>query len=140
MAELADAGDSKSPSLRGVRVQVPPRAPFIETPVSFQIGSTKVDRVGKKLLKSRLLDTSQQLKRLQADLQVAEEQLAVLVDEAEDARIRSLVSETPIADKEHREAHRHAESMRRHYADLQMEIMKIENLQNQLLDQISSNG
>ncbi len=28
VAELADAGDSKSPSLRGVRVQVPPRAPF----------------------------------------------------------------------------------------------------------------
>ena len=96
--------------------------------------------MGKKLLKSRLLDTSQQLKRLQADLQVTEEQLAVLADEAEDARIRSLVSETPIADKEHREAHRHAESMRRHYTDLKIEIVKIENLQNQLLDQISSDG
>ena len=94
--------------------------------------------MGKKLLQSRLVDTSQQLKRLQVDLQITEEQLASLTDEAEDARIRSLVSETPIADKEYREARKHAESMQRHLTDLKTEIAKIEDLQNQLLDQISA--
>ena len=86
--------------------------------------------MGKKLLESRLVDTSQQLKRLQVDLQVTEEQLASLADEAEDARIRSLVSETPIADREYREARKHAEAMRRHLVDLQTEISEIENLQD----------
>ncbi len=93
--------------------------------------------MGKKLLESRLIDTNQQLKRLQVDLQVTEEQLASLADEAEDARIRSLVSETPIAEKEYREARKHAEAMRRHLSDLKTEIAEIENLQNQLLDQIA---
>ena len=74
--------------------------------------------MGKKILQSRLVDTSHQLKRLQVDYQVAEEQLVFLNHEAEDARIRSLVSETPIADKEYREAQKHAESMRRHLREL----------------------
>ena len=43
------------------------------------------------------------------------------------------------ADKEYREAQKHAESMRRHLRELETEITKIENLQNKLLDQISSN-
>ena len=95
--------------------------------------------MGKKILQSRLVDTSHQLKRLQVDYQVAEEQLVFLDHEAEDARIRSLVSETPIADKEYREAQKHAESMRRHLRELETEITKIESLQNKVLDQISSN-
>jgi len=94
--------------------------------------------VGKKILESRLIGTSQQLKRLREEKQVAEEQVSVLGDEAEDARIRSLVSETPIADKEYREAMKHAESMRRHLLGLDREILKIENLQNKLLDQVAS--
>lgn len=89
------------------------------------------------MLQSRLVDTSNQLKRLQVDRQVTEEQLSHLDHEAEDARIRSLVSETPIADKEYREARKHAESMRRHLLELELEISKVENLQNKLLDQIS---
>ena len=94
--------------------------------------------MGKKILQSRLVDKSHQLKRLQVDYQVAEEQLSFLNHEAEDARIRSLVSETPIADKEYREAQKHAESMSRHLQELEIEILKIENLQNKLLDQIST--
>ena len=94
--------------------------------------------MGKKILKSRLVDTGHQLKRLQVDYQIAEEQLLFLNHEAEDARIRSLVSETPLADKEYREAQKHAESMQRHLLELEIEISKIENLQNKLLDQIST--
>ena len=52
------------------------------------------------------------LKQLQDELKVAEEQLVHFSEEADDARIRSLVSETPLADQKHREANKHAESMR----------------------------
>lgn len=88
------------------------------------------------MVERRLVDTGQRLKQLKADLQVAEEQLAHFSDQAEDARIRSLVSETPLADKEHREARKHSESMQRYKADLVEEITQVEDQQNQLLDQL----
>jgi len=94
--------------------------------------------VQSKLLERRLVETGQRLKRLRVDLQVAEEQLSHFAEEAEDARIRSLVSETPLAGQEHREASKHAESMRRHRESLLKEIARVEDLQNQLLDQMAS--
>jgi len=94
--------------------------------------------VKSKLLERRLIETGQRLKRLRADLQVAEEQLSHFSEEADDARIRSLVSETPLAGHEHREASKHEESMRRHRELLLKEIARVEDLQNQLLDQMAS--
>lgn len=94
--------------------------------------------VKSKLLERRLTETGQRLKRLRVDLQIAEEQLSHFSEEAEDARIRSLVSETPLASQEHREASKHAESMRRHRELLLKEIGRVEDLQNQLLDQMAS--
>ena len=93
--------------------------------------------MARKLLERRLADTGQRLKQLRADFQVAEEQFSHFSEEAEDARIRSLVSETPLAGQEHRQANKHAESMRRHLETLLKEIAKIENLQNELLDQMA---
>jgi hypothetical protein len=81
---------------------------------------------------------SARLKRLQEDLRVADEQLMHFVDEAEDARIRALVSETPVADREHRDAGRHADAMRRHRAELVAEIERLEQIQNELLDRLST--
>ena len=47
-----------------------------------------------------------------------DEQLAALADEADDARMRALVAETPLADREHREAQRHADAMARRRAEV----------------------
>ncbi|MDZ7734122.1 MAG: hypothetical protein U5R31_14545 [Acidimicrobiia bacterium] len=69
---------------------------------------------------------------------MAEEQLGHLADEAEDARLRSLVSETPLAGREHREAERHAEAMRRHRDDLAAQITAVERNQDDLLDQLAA--
>ncbi|HJM27877.1 MAG: hypothetical protein QF596_01530 [Acidimicrobiales bacterium] len=91
-----------------------------------------------KLLERRLIETGQRLKQLRADLQVAEEQLSHFSDDADDARIKSLVSETPLAGKELREASKHAESMRRHRNSLLREILKVETLQDELLDQMAA--
>lgn len=82
------------------------------------------------------MDTSGRMKRLQDDLRVAEEQAEHFAHEAEDARIRSLVSETPVAEREHREANKHAVAMRRHRDELRAEIARLEATQNELLDRL----
>jgi uncharacterized coiled-coil DUF342 family protein len=92
--------------------------------------------VGRTLIERRLRDVSQRLKALSFDLAVADEQLAQLAEEADEARLRALVSETPIAEQEHREAQRHADAMRRHHAELLAEVRKLEATQDDLLDRL----
>lgn len=91
-----------------------------------------------RLLKKKLADTALRLRQLREELKVAEEQFTHFSDEADEARLRSLVSETPLADQKHREANKHAESMRKHKNMLQNEIERVEALQNELLDQMDS--
>lgn len=88
------------------------------------------------MLERRLSEVASRLKELRAELTVADEQLAVLADEADDARMRSLVSETPLAGHELREAQRHADAMARHRADLVTAIAELEASQDELLDRI----
>ena len=76
------------------------------------------------------------MKRLHEDLRVADEQLAHFADDADDARIRSLVAETPVAEREHREANKHAVAMRRHRDEVRDEIARLEMTQNELLDRL----
>ncbi len=90
------------------------------------------------MIERRLIELGQELKRLRADLHIANEQLAHFSDEAEDARLRALVSETPGADREHRDAKRHADAMTRHRNELQARIEKLDKSQDDLLDQLSS--
>ena len=78
------------------------------------------------MLERRLSDVATQLRGLRRELAVTDEQLAQLADEADDARLRSLVSETPIAEREHREAARHAEAMDRHRADVLGRSLRLE--------------
>jgi chromosome segregation ATPase len=85
-------------------------------------------------IERRLKGVSTRLKRLRTDLSIADEQLAHLVDDADDARLRALVSETPGAGKEHRSADRHAEAMRAHRDGLAEEIAQLESQLDELLD------
>ncbi|WP_420619973.1 hypothetical protein [Candidatus Poriferisocius sp.] len=86
----------------------------------------------------RLAELTERLKRLRADLEVAEEQYLHLEDLAEDARLRALVSETPAAERQHRDAARQAETMARHRARLREEIGSLEEQQDDLLDRFYS--
>ncbi len=92
--------------------------------------------MARSLLERRLSDLSQRLKRVRADLRVAEEQLSHFTDEADEARLRALVSETPLAEHEHRAAEKHAEAMRRHRQDLGAEVNQLEKAQDDLLDRL----
>jgi hypothetical protein len=84
----------------------------------------------------RLMEVAQRLKGLRSELALADEQLAHFAEIADDTRLRSLVSETPVADREHQQAERHASAMRRHREDVAAEIAQLEARQDQLLDQL----
>lgn len=85
----------------------------------------------------RLVEIGRRLVTLRTDLAIAEEQLAHFADEADDARLRALVSETPLAGRDHRSAARHAEAMQRHRDEIVTEIGELERRQDELLDEMS---
>jgi chromosome segregation ATPase len=89
------------------------------------------------MLERRLTEVATQLQGLRRELAVTDEQLALLADEADDARLRSLVSETPIAEREHREAARHAEAMSKHRTEVVSSITRLEEQQDELLDRLN---
>jgi chromosome segregation ATPase len=92
--------------------------------------------MSKRLLERRLADVAERLKQLRAELTVTAEQLGSLEDDAAEARLRALVSETPLAEREHHEAQRHADAMLRHRAEVQSSIEQLERRQDELLDRL----
>lgn len=84
----------------------------------------------------RLRQVADQLVRLREELSITDEQLAQLADVADDARLRALVSETPLADEDHRQAERHVETMRKHKEHVVAEIARLEATQDELLDRL----
>ncbi len=92
--------------------------------------------MSRSLVERRLSEVSTRLKQLREELSVSEDQLALLAETADDLRLRALVSETPIADREHHEAQRHADAMVRHRAEVLEGIAKLEQTQDELLDRL----
>lgn len=92
--------------------------------------------MSKSLIERRLTEVSKRLKRARQDLAVTDEQLAVLADAAEDARLRALVSETPLANKEYQQAQRHADAMDRSRKTLLLTIAELRQAQDELLDRL----
>jgi hypothetical protein len=92
--------------------------------------------MSRTLIERRLTDVHRRLKRAREELAVVDEQLAALSDAAADARLRALVSETPLADHEHREAQRHADAMARSRVSVLESITELERAQDELLDRL----
>ena len=90
------------------------------------------------LIERKLFDVAQRLKRAREQLGLIEEQLAVMADAAEEARIRSLVSETPLAHREYTEAQRHADAMDRSRRTVAAEVAELQTTQDELLDRLIS--
>lgn len=90
------------------------------------------------LLERRLRVIGRRLASLREELTLADEQLAHLADLTDDSRIRAMVSETPLADVEHREAERTSSAMARHRIDLVESIQRLEREQDDLLDKLSA--
>ena len=92
------------------------------------------------LLNRRLEQNAARLRAARAKLAVAEEQLSALEDEASNHELRALVSETPDAAYEFRQASAHVAAMRRHRDDLRREVVDLEVRQDELLDRLSASG
>jgi chromosome segregation ATPase len=92
--------------------------------------------MSRSLIERRLTDVTDRLRRARQELAVLDEQLTSFSDAADDARIRALVSETPLADREHHEAQRHADAMARSRAAVQTAITELERAQDELLDRL----
>jgi hypothetical protein len=84
----------------------------------------------------RLLDVHARLVRARQELAVAEEQLDLFLETAEEARIRALVSETPLADRDWQDAQRHAEAMIRGRDNASARVVELERAQDELLSKL----
>lgn len=93
--------------------------------------------MARSLLERKLAQVSARLRQLRAELTVVDEQLAALSDAADDARLRALVSETPLAGREHTEAQRHADAMARHRSAVAASVAELERIQDELLDRLA---
>jgi hypothetical protein len=92
--------------------------------------------MSKSVVERKLSEVTDRLRTLRDELRIADEQLAALGEVADDARIRALVSETPLAEHEHAEAQKHADAMARHRAAVAADIAELEKTQDQLLDRL----
>ncbi len=84
----------------------------------------------------RLSDAHQQLVKARADLAVLDEQLLVVNEIAEDTELRAVVSETPVASRDHREASRSAAALLQTRTALADRITELERRQDELLDRL----
>ena len=92
--------------------------------------------MSRRLIERRLTEVHRRLQRAREELAVIDEQLAALADAADEMRIRALVSETPLAEVEHRDAQRHADAMARSRAAVLQSILELEKAQDELLDRL----
>jgi hypothetical protein len=98
--------------------------------------TTTLPGVSRSLLERKLAEVSNRLRALQDELRVADEQLQFLAEQADDLRLRALVSETPLAEREHADAQKHVDAMTRHRASVAAEMMQLERAQDDLLDRL----
>ena len=90
----------------------------------------------RSIIERRLTDVTNRLKAARQELAVLDEQLAVFNETANETRLRALVSETPLADREHTEAQRHADAMARSRSSILATISELERSQDELLDRL----
>lgn len=96
--------------------------------------------MSRDLTERRLRRVSEQLTALRRELAELDEQLAHMAAIADDARLRSLVSETPLAEREHKEAQRHADALASQREAVQLDLIRLEAAQDELLDQLTAGG
>lgn len=85
-------------------------------------------------IERRLRQATTELRQRREELRVLDEQLSALAEEADDAKVRALVGESPLADREYRDARRHVDAMQRSRADIVATITRLERTVDDLLD------
>lgn len=73
-------------------------------------------------MERRIRDLQLRIKAAREEVAVLDEQIEVLAEDAEDTRVRWLVSDSPLAERESIDAHRHLELAKRAASALRAEI------------------
>lgn len=85
----------------------------------------------------RLDQVTRRLKAARDELEVLEHQLVALADDADDLRLRAMVSDVPAHDERPAvDAERHAAALRRNRDVLTTEITDLQRAQDELLDEL----
>jgi chromosome segregation ATPase len=92
--------------------------------------------MSRSLVERRLSDVTNRLRKAREELAVADEQRAALAETADDLRIRAVVAETPVAEKEYREAQRHVDAMDHSRNELAKYIADLQRSQDELLNRL----
>ncbi len=82
------------------------------------------------------MEVNRRLKQAREELLVLDHQLAALAEEADDARVRALVSDSPLAQREHRDAQKHADAMARSRAATAASVAAHERTLDELLERL----
>jgi hypothetical protein len=106
--------------------------------MTFVTSRRNVCAMGSWRTERRLTQVAVRLRSLREELAIIDEQLAQLVDEAEDLALRALMSETPSSNQESNEARKHVDAMRRHRDHVVAEIADLEVRRDELLDRLSA--
>lgn len=93
--------------------------------------------VGRASIERKLRRLAERSAKLREEAAVLAEQSAHFSEMAEEARMRALVSETPVAEQEHRDAQRHADAMAGRLAEVRAELAQLESDQDALLDRLA---
>lgn len=87
-------------------------------------------------IKRRLAALSSEMQAAQSEIAMLDEQIAHFADAAEDLRLRAMVSETPLADREHREASKTVSNLSRDRQTWAERLAALEAKQDRLLDEL----
>ena len=88
------------------------------------------------LLERRIRDVHDRLVRVRSELALLDEQRQVVDEDAEEARVRALVAETPQAAHDYSEARRHADALARARRAMVAQIAELENRRDDLLGRV----
>jgi len=89
-------------------------------------------------IERRLRNVSSQVTDLRGEITVIDEQLAHFAEEADDLRLRAMVSETPLATREHRDASRTVAALRKDREVKVERLTRMEEKQDGLLDELNN--
>ena len=84
----------------------------------------------------RIRELQRRVRRARDELAIREEQIDTLAEEAEEARVRGLVAETPLAEREATDARRHLELAERAAGALRNEVAQCEAERDRLLHEL----
>jgi len=92
--------------------------------------------MSQRAVQRRLVEVHQRLVKAREELAIVEEQFIVFNDTVDDARVRALVAESPVAKHDWNEARRHADAMERGREAARTRVAELERSQDDLLAQL----